>query len=247
MRKYGWRWAMLAALVVLPTLSSCRDRNADPGRKLSETELWDQAVKDNHIKTFERFLSEYPASEHGMEAKRALKDLWKDEADKLKPEDMKKLTAVIETNRGEIKFQFFPDDAPNTCRNFIRLAQSHFYDELIFHRVIADYLIQGGDPFGNGKGNPGYTIPQEFNSRQHQTGTVAMARGGDRNSAGSQFYITLSPQQQLDNRYTVFGQVIEGMTVVQDIGKTPTDKSDKPEQDQIMKRVYIKGLPSEGK
>jgi peptidyl-prolyl cis-trans isomerase B (cyclophilin B) len=237
--------AALAILTALTALTACRDKDSKPARKLSESELWDLAFKTNNIKTFEQFLEEYPRSEHVMDAKRALKDLWKPEADKLTPDQMKKLTAVIETNRGVIKFTFFPaeEGSPNTCRNFIRLAQSHFYDGLIFHRVIADYLIQGGCPYGNGKGNPGYTLPAEFNNRQHQLGTVAMARGSDRDSAGSQFYITLSSQPQLDGRYTVFGSVTDGMSVVEAIGKTATDKTDKPVEDQIMKKVYIEGLP----
>jgi peptidyl-prolyl cis-trans isomerase B (cyclophilin B) len=257
MNRRAWRWTMLLVVVLmLSSVSSCRNqnKNSNPTQKLSEKELWDKAVKEQTIKTFEQFLTDYPASDHVIEAKRALKDLWKDEAEKLSNTDMEKLTVVLETNRGLIKFKLFPKDAPNTCRNFIRLAKSHFYDDLTFHRVIDDYLIQGGCPIGNGKGTPGYTIPAEFNDRQHQEGTVAMARGAEKDSAGSQFYITLSAQPQLDGRFTVFGQVVpEGLEIIHAIGKTPTGNdeagkpNDKPAQPQIMKKVYIEGLEEIGK
>jgi len=111
----------------------------------------------------------------------------------------------------------FPDSAPNTVANFIYLAKKGFYDGLTFHRVEPDFVIQGGDPNGNGTGGPGYHIKAEFNSRKHLEGTVAMARSDDPDSAGSQFYICLAPQPSLDGKYTVFGQVIEGMDVVKKI------------------------------
>ncbi len=137
--------------------------------------------------------------------------------------------AVIETNRGVIKFKFYPEDAPNTVANFIKLAEKDFYDGLTFHRVVPGFVVQGGDPAGNGTGGPGYTIKAEFNDRKHLKGTVAMARAGHPDSAGSQFYICLAPQPALDGKYTVFGQVTEGMDVVHEI-----EKGDK------MKKVYIK-------
>jgi len=125
--------------------------------------------------------------------------------------------AIIETEKGTIKLQMFPDSAPNTVANFIYLAKKGFYDGLTFHRVEPDFVIQGGDPNGNGTGGPGYHIKAEFNSRKHLEGTVAMARSDDPDSAGSQFYICLAPQPSLDGKYTVFGQVIEGMDVVKKI------------------------------
>lgn len=125
--------------------------------------------------------------------------------------------AVIETNKGTIRFKFFPEDAPKTVENFVTLAQKGFYDGLTFHRVVPGFVIQGGDPQGDGTGGPGYTIKAEFNSRPHLAGTVAMARAADPDSAGSQFYICLDRQPFLDGKYTVFGQVEEGMDVVQKI------------------------------
>ena len=159
-------------------------------------------------------------------------------AEQLSVSDMQKLTAVIETNFGVIKFKFYPDKAPDTCRNFISLAQKGFYNSLIFHRVIKGFMIQGGDPNGDGSGGPGYTIKAEFSDQPHLKGTVAMARTDDPDSAGSQFYICLEPQPGLDGRYTVFGQVTEGQEVVDKIGDLPT-QWERPVQDAVMNKVYI--------
>lgn len=125
--------------------------------------------------------------------------------------------AVIETSKGTIRFKFFPAEAPKTVDNFIQLARKGFYDGLTFHRVVPGFVIQGGDPKGDGTGGPGYTVKAEFNSRPHLAGTVAMARSADPDSAGSQFYICLEPQPGLNGQYTVFGQVTEGMDVVRKI------------------------------
>lgn len=126
------------------------------------------------------------------------------------------LAVVAMTDGGEFRISFFPEDAPNTVKNFIILTRAGFYDSLTFHRVIKNppFVVQGGDPEGDGTGGPGYTIDAEFNDRPHKEGTVAMARSNDPNSAGSQFYICLAPQPHLDGKYTVFGEVIEGMDVV---------------------------------
>lgn len=143
--------------------------------------------------------------------------------------DPEKVVAVIEMAKGgKIVFEFYPKDAPKTVDNFIALANKGFYNGLKFHRVIEGFMAQGGDPEGTGTGGPGYTIKDEFNSRKHLRGTVAMARTQMPNSAGSQFYICFEPQPHLDGEYTVFGQVIEGMDVV-----------DKIVQDDVMKKVSI--------
>jgi len=159
--------------------------------------------------------------------------------DQLTADDMSKMVAVIETTQGVIKFKFYPKEAPNHCRNFIKLARSGFYNNLIFHRVIKGFMIQGGDPSGNGTGGPGWSVNAEFSSLPHLKGTVSMARSNDPNSAGSQFFICLDKQAFLDGKYTAFGQVIEGQSVVDAIGALPTNPGDRPVQDAVMKRVYI--------
>ncbi len=121
-------------------------------------------------------------------------------------------TAIITLeNGGEIRIDFFPEDAPKTVESFVALAGKGFYNGLTFHRVVPGFVVQGGDPQGNGTGGPGYTLKAEFNTRRHGRGTVAMARSQHPDSAGSQFYVTFGPQPHLDNNYTVFGQVVTGM------------------------------------
>lgn len=134
-------------------------------------------------------------------------------------------TAIITTEHGDIKIELYSEKAPKTVANFKKLAQDGFYDDLTFHRVIPGFVVQGGDPKGNGTGGPGYTVEAEIDpSLKHVRGAVATARRGDRvnperRSSGSQFYIVLAPQPHLDGAYTIFGQVIEGMDVVDQIAK----------------------------
>jgi peptidyl-prolyl cis-trans isomerase B (cyclophilin B) len=130
-------------------------------------------------------------------------------------------TATIETEKGTIQLELFDEDAPKTVANFEKLANDGFYDGLTFHRVEPGFVIQGGDPLGTGRGGPGYTVPAEI-GLEHVKGAIAMARQGDqvnpeRASSGSQFYITLAETPHLDGAYTVFGEVIEGMDVVEAI------------------------------
>ena len=121
-------------------------------------------------------------------------------------------TAVITLENGnQIHIEFFPQDAPKTVENFVTLAKKGFYNGLIFHRVVPDFVVQGGDPQGNGTGGPGYTIKAEFNKQKHVRGTLAMARSQHPDSAGSQFYITYGATPHLDGNYTVFGKVTSGM------------------------------------
>ena len=129
----------------------------------------------------------------------------------------KKLQARITTKRGEIVFEFFPDDAPNTVAAFIKLARSGFYDGLTFHRVEPGFVIQGGCPYGTGTGGAGYQLKAEFNERPHDAGAVAMARAQTADSAGSQFYICLEDAHFLDRKYTVFGRVTQGLDVTRQI------------------------------
>jgi peptidyl-prolyl cis-trans isomerase B (cyclophilin B) len=127
-------------------------------------------------------------------------------------------TARITLDNGNtIDIAFYPEDAPKTVENFVTLAKKGFYNGLKFHRVVPDFVVQGGCPKGDGTGGPGYTIPAEFNSKKHVRGTLAMARSQHPDSAGSQFYICYGPTPHLDRNYTVFGQVTSGMEHVDQI------------------------------
>lgn len=149
--------------------------------------------------------------------------------------------AVLETNMGTIKFRLYQIGAPITSANFIKLAESGFYDGLIFHRVIDDFVIQTGDPTGTGAGGSDETIVREINEAlTHVDGAVGMARASDPNSATSQFYICDGPQHTLDGKYAVFGQVVEGMDVVRAMAAVPTDPvTDRPLEDVVLTRVTI--------
>lgn len=136
--------------------------------------------------------------------------------------------AIIETSLGTIKIQFMPDKAPKTCANFIALAKKGFYNGLSFHRVIPNFMIQGGCPKGDGTGDPGYKIPAEFNDTKHVPGVVSMARAADPNSAGSQFFICVATCPWLDGQYTAFAKVIEGQDVADKISKVPRGPNDRP-------------------
>ena len=129
-----------------------------------------------------------------------------------------KQTGVITLEKGgEIRLEFFPEDAPKTVENFVTLAKKGFYNGLNFHRVVPDFVVQGGCPKGNGTGGPGYNVKAEFNKQKHVRGTLAMARSQDPDSAGSQFYIMLGPAAHLNGQYTAFGRVVSGMEVVDTI------------------------------
>lgn len=132
---------------------------------------------------------------------------------------LSKATVIMNTDKGVIKFKFYPKDAPNTVNRVIQLINQGFYNGLAFHRVVPGFVIQGGDPRGDGTGGSGQHLKAEFNDRHHVEGTVAMARAADPDSADSQFYIALSTLPHLDRSYTVFGQVIEGMDNVRKIQK----------------------------
>lgn len=154
-------------------------------------------------------------------------------------------TAIIETNLGRIVFKLFPDLAPETVRNFEKLARDGFYNGTLFHRVIPGFMIQGGDPntkSGNrstwGMGGPGHMIKAEFSSRSHLRGIVSMARAQDPNSAGSQFFIVTTDSTFLDRQYTVFGEVIEGMDIADKIVNLSRDRNDCPLDEAKM--IYVK-------
>ena len=154
--------------------------------------------------------------------------------------------ATIEMeNSGKIVMELFPDVAPQSVRNFVTLAQSGFYDGLIFHRVISGFMIQGGCPQGTGMGGPGYCIKGEFklngvdNNVSHKRGVVSMARAQSPNSGGSQFFIMHADGDFLDGQYAAFGQVTEGMDVVDAIAAVKTDGADRPQEEQKIKSITV--------
>jgi cyclophilin family peptidyl-prolyl cis-trans isomerase len=144
---------------------------------------------------------------------------------------------TMTTNHGDIVLELFDEDAPETVANFRRLAEKGFYDGLIFHRVIPDFMIQGGCPEGTGTGGPGYTFKDEINDHKIVKGALAMANAGP-NTNGSQFFIvTTESAPWLDGKHTVFGEVSEGMDVVDKIGTLPTDARDRPTQEARIERL----------
>jgi len=145
----------------------------------------------------------------------------------------------MHTNHGAIELELFDEDAPKTVENFRKLAGDGFYDGVIFHRVIKDFMVQGGDPTGTGTGGPGYTFEDEFNDHKVERGALAMANAGP-NTNGSQFFIvTTDAAPWLDGKHTVFGRVTGGMEAVDSIEGTETDAADKPSSDAVIERVEL--------
>lgn len=166
------------------------------------------------------------------------------------------LRAVLHTNHGDVEIRLFEDRAPNTVANFVGLATGQreyqdldtfeqttgkFYDGLIFHRIIPNFMIQGGDPAGSGRGGPGYKFADEFHPelRHDGEGKLSMANSGP-NTNGSQFFITLRETPHLDDKHAVFGEVVSGMETVHKIAAVPTDGSDRPKEDVVMESVEVK-------
>jgi peptidyl-prolyl cis-trans isomerase B (cyclophilin B) len=147
--------------------------------------------------------------------------------------------ATLHTNAGPVTVELFDDDAPKTVENFRKLAADGFYDGLIFHRVIPDFMIQGGCPEGTGTGGPGYTFEDEINDNKVVRGALAMANAGP-NTNGSQFFIVTAEEAPwLDGKHTVFGRVSDGMDSVSAIESTPTDAGDRPAEDQVIERIEL--------
>jgi peptidyl-prolyl cis-trans isomerase B (cyclophilin B) len=180
-------------------------------------------------------------------------DQKKDSENDKKPAAATNEVAVIKTTDGEMTVEFFPDVAPKTVANFKKLARSGFYDGTAFHRIIKGFMIQGGDPLTKdktkeddyGTGDPGYKIPAEFNDRKHERGVLSMARGGDPNSAGSQFFICLDSAPHLNGKYTAFGKVIKGEDVLMKIGDTPVGPNKYGEPSKPKERVEIQSIKIE--
>jgi len=148
-------------------------------------------------------------------------------------------TIVMKTNKGDITIELFNETMPITANNFLRLAQEDFYDGVIFHRVIPEFMIQGGDPDGLGTGGPGYSIPDEFtDNNKNNKGTLSMANSGP-DTGGSQFFINLVDNNYLDDKHPVFGKVIGGIEVVEAIGNVETGPNDKPLENIIIEDIVI--------
>jgi peptidyl-prolyl cis-trans isomerase B (cyclophilin B) len=198
-----WEWARLAsAILLLCLLSFLSASAAPPSEKPSPEKLAPIATPK----------PERPGS-----------------ASPAQGEKVRNPHVVIETDRGKMTLELFPDVAPKTVVRFTELVKKGFYNGLTFHRVLAKFLVQGGDPAGDGSGGSGVAIPAEFNERKHVAGTVGMARLRDPDSADSQFYICLEPQPFLDGQYTVFGQVVDGLEVMATV-----------RENDIMRKVYLK-------
>ena len=158
--------------------------------------------------------------------------------------------AVIKTSEGDMVVQFWTDAAPNTVENFKKLARQGFYDGTIFHRIVKQFMIQGGDPNSKdpakeksyGEGGPGYNIKAEFNDHSHDRGVISMARGPDPDSAGSQFFICLAQVHRLDHQYTTFGKLIKGQDVLEKIGDTPVTRNSMGEPSKPTKRVVVESI-----
>ena len=149
------------------------------------------------------------------------------------------MNGTLHTNHGAIGIELYPDEAPKTVENFVKLARDGFYDGLIFHRVIPDFMIQGGDPTGTGRGGPGYQFEDELNAHRVVRGALAMANAGP-NTNGSQFFIvTTEAASWLDGKHTVFGRVTGGMDVVDAISALETDAQDRPREDAVIERVDV--------
>lgn len=152
--------------------------------------------------------------------------------------------AVMTTDQGKMTMAFYYDVAPLTVASFLRLARTGFYDKLTFHRILPDFVLQGGDPKGDGTGGPGYNVPAEFNDRPHLPGVLSMARSNDPDSAGSQFFICLdySRTQHLDHKYTAFGQVTDGMDTMKKLAATPLADAEagRPQKPPVIKKVEVK-------
>ena len=147
--------------------------------------------------------------------------------------------ATLHTNHGALAIELFDADAPKTVANFLRLAREGFYDGLVFHRVIPDFMIQGGDPRGDGTGGPGYQFEDEFNDRKVVRGALAMANSGP-DTNGSQFFVVTTPAASwLDGKHTVFGRVTDGMAVVDRISGLPRDSRDRPRKPATIERVEV--------
>lgn len=155
------------------------------------------------------------------------------------------IATIVIKDYGTIETELYPEVAPNTVNNFIELSNKGFYDNLTFHRIIKNFMIQGGDPDGNGQGGPGYSIKGEFtgngfeNNLKHEKGVLSMARTNDPNSAGSQFFIMTKATESLDGQYAAFGKVTKGLEILDKIQEVKTDSNDKPQTPVVIESIKV--------
>lgn len=215
---------VISVLCVLMLMFACVGCGADGGSDSNETDP--KGTSSEYEKTFNELSEKYKSNGHPI--------------------------AVMITNNGNIVLELYEDKAPNTVANFVSLANKGFYDGLIFHRCIQNFMIQGGDPSGNGTGGPGYRIKGEFSENgvetglEHKRGTLSMARMGQgigsvsaNDTAGSQFFICVADYPSLDGKYAAFGNVLEGLETVDKIVAQKTDSNDKPLTDQTIKYLRV--------
>lgn len=225
---------VFTSLLLVVIMSACGSQS-DPSNQTTQTDPADQTTKSNQ------------ADQQDQQDQQQTNNQASEKETTAYPSDVKENPVVTITmeNGGKITAELYPKIAPNTVANFISLVQKGFYNGLTFHRVIPGFMIQGGDPEGNGMGGPGYSIKGEFtangfqNDLKHERGVLSMARAQAPNSAGSQFFIMVAAAPQLDGLYAAFGKVTSGMDVVSEIVSTPTDDADKPLKEQKMKTVTV--------
>ena len=156
------------------------------------------------------------------------------------------MNATLHTNHGPVDVELYPDDAPKTVDNFAKLANDGFYDRVIFHRVIPDFMIQGGDPTGTGSGGPGYSFEDEFNDHKVDRGALAMANAGPNTNGSQFFFVTADECPWLDGKLTVFGRVVDGMDVLDAIEAVETDHGDRPNPPQVIEQIELDSAPKSG-
>src|SRR5688572_26223055 len=224
------RIASAAALVIAAALAGCDQEDGYEASSASPR----TAGGAGEARTAEMGLSA------GLEAQGAQAGKKWAKAPEMQIDTARSYFATIKTNMGEMKLELFDDAAPKTVNNFVFLAKNDFYDGTIFHRVINNFMIQGGDPTGTGRGDPGYKFEDEFrgNPHKHEPFTMSMANSGP-NTNGSQFFITEGATPHLDGRHTVFGRVVEGKEVVQKITDVATGAQDRPRENVTIEDVVI--------
>ena len=208
---------------------------------------YQKAAKARTVQAYRDYLRRYPASVVAPAAQRTLSELVDVEIKMLTDEQIEKMRGLLKTDFGTIKLKFLPHKAPNTCRNFIKLARSLFYDNSQFVLIVPGVLVQGGAPAGDRRGGPGYIIKAEFNDLPNITGSVGMVRWEHPDSAGSQFYICLRNLPQRDGKYTVFAQVEEGIEVVEALSDQESAGPDgEPYPGKPLKPLYLRTVEIQG-